>query len=80
MLLRPFSLPHSAECVEGEFYEVRGGRNPHGVVDVRAPPRGKNSRTGRSNPASESKMNTIWWTCSLPGGNPPTRCAVQKSG
>jgi hypothetical protein len=61
--------------------EVRGGRNLHDeVVGARVPLRGKNSRTGRSRPASESAMNTIWWTCSLPGGNPPTRCAVQKTG
>ena len=60
--------------------EVRGGRNLHEVVDARAPLPGKNSRTGRSRPASESTMNTIWWTCSLPGGNPPVRCAVQKTG
>src|SRR3982750_2297968 len=60
--------------------EVRGARNLHEGVGGRAPLRGKNSRTGRSRPASESTMNTSWWTCALPGGNPPTRCAVQKTG
>lgn len=29
---------------------------------------------------NESTMKTIWWMCSLPGGNPPTRCAVQNTG
>jgi hypothetical protein len=43
-------------------------------------PRGKNSLTGRSRPASERTINTIWWTCSWPGGNPPSRCASQKMG
>jgi hypothetical protein len=42
------------------------------VVGIGAPFRGKNWRTGRSRPASERTMNTIWWTCSVPGGNPPT--------
>ena len=60
--------------------EVRGSRNLYEVVGIRAPLRGKNSRTGRSRPASERTMNTIWWTCSVPGGNPPTRCTVQKTG
>jgi Na+/H+-translocating membrane pyrophosphatase len=50
------------------------------VVGIRAPLRGRYWRTGRSRPASERTMNTIWWTCSVPGGNPPTRCTVQKTG
>jgi hypothetical protein len=76
----PFSCPYSPKCLEAEFSEVCGGRNLHEVMGARAPLRGKNSRTGRSRPVSESTMNTTWWMCSLPGGNPPTRCAVQKSG
>ena len=40
----------------------------------------KNSRTGNNKPASDSTMNTTWWTWSLLGGNRPTRCTTQKAG
>src|SRR5215204_2126997 len=63
-----------------EFSEVCSGRKLQEVVSSRAPLRGKNSRKGKSRPTSESMMNTTWWTRSFPGGNPPRRCAVQKSG
>jgi hypothetical protein len=62
LLVAP-AMPLFTNFVEKEeFSEVRGGRNLQEVMGARAPLRGKNSRTGRSRPASESTMNTIWWT------------------
>jgi hypothetical protein len=42
--------------------------------------RGKNRPMVTNRPASDSTMNTTWWTWSLPGGSRATRCTVQKTG
>ena len=68
---------HRRHRRRGARHRLGPGRG-HGAP-VAMPVR-KNSRTGNNKPASDSTMNTIWWTWSLLGGNRPTRCTTQKAG